>query len=76
MRPAGSQEFMNKIWAHKGSMNNGNIILRCINAQPTTGYSHRELVLLISDGPSAMVSHCMCSANKGGNPTPPSITED
>lgn len=56
---AGSQEFMNKIQAHKGSMNNGNIILCCINAQPTTGCSHRELIPLICDGLSAMSRNCM-----------------
>lgn len=40
-------------------MNNGNIILGCINAQPTTEYSHRELIPLISDGASAIAGHCM-----------------
>lgn len=40
-------------------MNNGNIILRCINAQPTAEYSHREPTPLISDGSSLMTGRRM-----------------
>lgn len=54
-----SLEFMNKISASEGNLNDGNVILCCINARPTTGHSHRECVPLISDSSSAMSSNSM-----------------
>lgn len=57
-------------------MNNGNIILCCINAQPTTEYSRRELVPLISDGSSAMAGCYMwrhTPLTRGKSPPSPKI---
>lgn len=59
-------------------MNNGNIILRCINAQPTTEYSHGELIPLISDGSSVMAGRCMWRHTRltRGKSLPPSAKID
>lgn len=74
-----SLEFMNKISASEGNLNDGNVILCCINAQPTTGHSHRECVPLISDSSSVMSSNNMWrhTANERIPPVPsPPIIQD